>query len=314
MTGRPLPEGMRFIERGWLNANHVVIDAPEGPILIDTGHVHDQQITLDRLRTAGVDPKSLSLIVNTHIHPDHWGGNRLLVELSGAPIACGADTAEAFARNDLRAMWADYFGNDLYHNRAQPPLTADRIWQIGEAVRLGAYEFEVLAAPGHAPDSIALWQQEHRVLVSADALHDGDCGVLHVAIHGQEIISDALETARAFRSLNAAVAVPGHGPLILDVADAIDRLEQRLLGFQRDPSKLARHLCGRVLMSSILAAQPVTLDDLCRLATDARWFDDYGHMLGTQDGAQLARLMVKEFRERNLVRVEDGSLIANMPR
>ncbi len=314
MTTGPLPEGMLFIERGWLNANHLVIDAPEGPILIDTGHVQDQQFTLNRLRAAGVAPESLSLIVNTHIHPDHWGGNRRLVELSGAPIACGVRTAEAFARNDLRAMWAEYFGHDLYHDRSQPPLTADRIWQIGEVVQLGRYAFEILAAPGHAPDSIALWHEEHRILVSADALHDGDCGVLHVAIHGREIVSEALETARRFRSLNAAVAVPGHGPLILDVAGAIDRLEQRLLEFQQDPSKLARHLCGRVLMSSILAAQPVSLDDLCRLAADARWFDDYGHLLGSRDGAQLTRLMVNEFMERNLVRVDNGSLIANMSR
>lgn len=314
MSGQPLPKGMRFIERGWLSSNHLVIDAPEGPILIDTGHFRDQETTLERLRTAGVEPKSLSLIVNTHIHPDHWGGNRRLVELSGASIACGSRTADAFAHNDLRAMWAEYFGDNLYHDRSQIPLTANLIWHIGDSVQLGRFDFEVLAAPGHAPDSIALWQKEHGVLVSADALHDGDCGVLHTAVHGPQVVAEALETARSFRSLDARVAVPGHGPLIRNVADAIDRLEQRLLGFQEDPSKLGRHLCGRVLMSSILAIQPVTLETLCELAADARWFDDYGHLLGARDGRQLTRHLVGEFQRRGLVRLENGSLSANIPR
>ena len=38
------------------------------------------------------------------------------------------------------------------------------------------------------------------------------------------------------------------------------------------------------------------------------------HWLGTRDGAQLTRLMVEEFQERKLIRVENGSLIANMSR
>ena len=304
----PLPTGLRLIERGWLNANHVVIDASNGPILIDTGHSRDQAATVRILRQNGVDPESLSLIANTHAHPDHWGGNRALVDLSGAPIACGEKTASIFARNDHRAMWIEYFGSGVYHDPSIAPLPADHVWRSGELVQLGPFPFEVLDAPGHAPDSIALWQPEHGILISADALHDGDCGILHVAVHGQGIVQQAIDTVHCFRSLEPRLAIPGHGPLIRDVPRALDRLEQRLISFQQDPAKLARHLCGRVLMSSILAVQPIALDDLCRLADQARWFDDYGPMLGIDHGTALVHKVVHELKERGSLQERDKRL------
>lgn len=314
MSIADLPEGLTFLERGWLNANHLIVESSDGPVLIDTGHALDAARTVELLRSKGFEPESLSLIVNTHIHPDHWGGNRLLSKLSGAPIACGVKTAEAFARNDLVAMWADYFGNDGYHDPADAPLPADLVWRAGESVELGAYRFEILEAPGHAPDSIALWQPEAKVLVSADALHDGDCGILHTAVHGQGVVSDALETVHRFRDLEPKVAIPGHGPLIHDVPRALDRLENRLLGFQRHPAKLARHLCSRVLMSCILAVQPISMERLCALAEDARWFADYGPELGVSDGTVLTRMLLEEFETRGLLHQENGLYLSRVAR
>jgi glyoxylase-like metal-dependent hydrolase (beta-lactamase superfamily II) len=55
------------------NGNSVLIDAPEGQILVDTGrHPAHQEAILAAARARG---KPIAAIVNTHWHLDHTGGN-----------------------------------------------------------------------------------------------------------------------------------------------------------------------------------------------------------------------------------------------
>lgn len=64
------------------------------PILIDTGFGSDVKETEKLIKEVGVSPEELHLIVNTHYHSDHVGGNfhfqksmvlRLLL-INGTPI------------------------------------------------------------------------------------------------------------------------------------------------------------------------------------------------------------------------------------
>ena len=71
-----------FFERGYLSANHLAWRS-ERPVLIDTGYLTRFEETLGLLRGLGLDPARLQLIVSTHCHCDHIGGNRRLQELSG---------------------------------------------------------------------------------------------------------------------------------------------------------------------------------------------------------------------------------------
>ena len=66
-----------------------VIDHPEARILVDTGlttlHplVADMDPRLRKLTVEDLDPASIDLVVNTHLHYDHCGGNHLF---AGKPI------------------------------------------------------------------------------------------------------------------------------------------------------------------------------------------------------------------------------------
>jgi N-acyl homoserine lactone hydrolase len=66
-----------------------VIDHPEGRVLVDTGltttHplVEDMDPRIHPEAMAGIDPASIDLVVNTHLHFDHCGGNHLF---AGKPI------------------------------------------------------------------------------------------------------------------------------------------------------------------------------------------------------------------------------------
>ena len=63
-----------------------VIDHPDGRVLVDTGmtELHPLVADLDpRLEPLDLDPAGIDIVVNTHLHFDHCGGNHLF---AGTPI------------------------------------------------------------------------------------------------------------------------------------------------------------------------------------------------------------------------------------
>jgi glyoxylase-like metal-dependent hydrolase (beta-lactamase superfamily II) len=303
-----LPPSVKFIQRGWFNSNHILITGGDGPVIVDTGHRADAAETVCLLRAAGVEPATIRLIVNTHCHWDHYGGNRALQALSGAPVATGAATADIFARNDQRAMWLDYFGVTA------EPVTADITWQDGDEVEWGGLRFQVIAAPGHAPDAIALFQPDHRLLLCADALHENDCGILNVAVHGEAALAEAMATVERFRELGVALALPGHGPPITNVVGSLDRLAQRLARFQRDPAHLAWHLSRRVMMAYLLGWQPIGRTALIGRVSPWPWADEYAGRCGYQDVYLFLNGLLDDFVARGIAREVAGALTSIIPR
>src|SRR5437764_543705 len=96
--------------------NCYLIDAPSRA-LIDTGTSSvPGRVLLPALRELGWDPSDLRLIINTHMHIDHAGGNAEMQEVSGAGIHMHrADYAladreahvEKYCRADLRLLGQD---------------------------------------------------------------------------------------------------------------------------------------------------------------------------------------------------------------
>jgi glyoxylase-like metal-dependent hydrolase (beta-lactamase superfamily II) len=80
----------QLVPGGWArgsgpDGNTVILDAPEGLIVVDTGrHPAHQQAILEAARSRG---KPVAAIVNTHWHLDHTGGNaELRAAFPGIPI------------------------------------------------------------------------------------------------------------------------------------------------------------------------------------------------------------------------------------
>ncbi len=70
--------GIRVFERGWLSANNVLIEGGHGPTaLVDSGYVSHAEQTV-ALVQAALGTRPLHLLLNTHLHSDHCGGNAAL--------------------------------------------------------------------------------------------------------------------------------------------------------------------------------------------------------------------------------------------
>ena len=172
----PAPLGERFI------AMHL-FDGPDGALLFDTGIAESVPGTLlPYLDEIGFDLARLRWVVSSHCDFDHTGGNAALA--ARAPhaefLAGAADVAMTESVDELiRGRYGEFAEADGFDD---PPETTafvrastglvhvDRALTGGEEFDLGDRVIAVLAAPGHSPGHLALWDAAHRALVISDAV------------------------------------------------------------------------------------------------------------------------------------------------
>jgi glyoxylase-like metal-dependent hydrolase (beta-lactamase superfamily II) len=153
---------------------------------------------LAALAAAGLQ---LAMVVNTHGHFDHVGGNRLLLEASGAPLYIHQADAPLLARA------ADHAARYGLRASASPP--PGRTLAGGETLAVGELEVGVIHTPGHTPGGICLLVEGH--LFVGDTLFAGSVG--RTDLPGGDF--DTLEASireRLYVLPDATVVHPGHGP------------------------------------------------------------------------------------------------------
>ena len=90
-----LPSWVMWQQRPFPDANLLLLPGRQ-PALVDSGFVGHAEETAAWVRAHTVD---LALVVNTHWHSDHVGGNALL-QAGGAGIAASTKDADAVAGRD----------------------------------------------------------------------------------------------------------------------------------------------------------------------------------------------------------------------
>lgn len=256
-------EGLTVFERGWLSSNNLLLHGGEGEdaTLIDTGHVAHADQTLALVRQALRPGQTLARIVNTHLHSDHCGGNAALQRAFGARIVIPPGEADAVAQWDEARL--------SYRLTAQQceRFAADALLRPADSIQVGARTWQVHAAPGHDPHSLILFDAQHGVLVSADALWENGFGVVFPELDGVDAFDDVAATLALIDSLAPRLVIPGHGAPFSDVAGALQRARARLAAFRADPTKHARHGIKALAKYHLLEVGSQTLPDL------QAWFD-----------------------------------------
>jgi glyoxylase-like metal-dependent hydrolase (beta-lactamase superfamily II) len=245
--------GLTVFERGWLSSNNVLIHEAregEGAVLVDTSHCLHADQTVDLVRAALQPGERLAAVVNTHLHSDHCGGNAAMQRAFGqVPVFIPDGPWQAVHVWDEDALSYRATGQRCERFTASGTVTAD------ERLRCGGRDWQVLAAPGHDPDSVILFDARHGVLLSADALWQNGLGVIFPELEGESAFDDAGAVLDLIESLPAAWVVPGHGAPFRDVAGALGRARQRVEGWRRDPMRHARHAAKVLLKYHLLEEQ-----------------------------------------------------------
>ena len=232
-----MPPGIEVFERGWLSANNIFHFGEADVSLVDSGYCAHQNLTLDLVRNTlkKHDLPGLNKVVNTHLHSDHCGGNAALAKA----FDCQIDIPAA------EALSVQEWNEDIlsYQNLGQecPRFTHHGLLIPEQEILLGRYRWKILAAPGHDPHSVMLYQAEHRLLISADALWEEGFGVIFPELWGEPGFEEVAQTLDLIESLPINLVIPGHGKPFTDVAQSLATARSRLDYLASDPQRNARH-------------------------------------------------------------------------
>lgn len=252
----PLPPDITVLERGWLSANNIVFTGPEATAIVDTGYCAHADQTV-ALVEGTLDGRPLDLLLNTHLHSDHCGGNAALqTAWPGVRTLIPPGQAAHVADWDAWALSYTPTGQDC------PRFRMDGVLQPGATLRLGTRDWQVHAAPGHDPHSIVLFEPQEAILISADALWENGFGVVFPELEGDSAFGDVAATLDLIASLAPRTVIPGHGEVFHDVAGALATARRRLDGFVLAPHRHALYAAKVLLKYKLLEWQQITVPQL----------------------------------------------------
>jgi metallo-beta-lactamase class B len=133
-------DGVYFVGTEGLSV--FLIKTNEGAILIDGGLPQVAPIVLQNLKTLGVDPKDVRILLNSHAHLDHSGGLAALKAATGAAFVASEGDRQTLETGRVLGSEDDDF-------QAFAPIPVDRVIADGESVTLGDISLKARIMPGH---------------------------------------------------------------------------------------------------------------------------------------------------------------------
>jgi glyoxylase-like metal-dependent hydrolase (beta-lactamase superfamily II) len=257
-----LPESIRVFERGWLSSNNVLLTDQHCAALVDTGYATHAPQTLALVQQM-LGARPLDLIINTHLHSDHCGGNALLQ----ATWPCRTLIPESEA-GSVR-VWDEARLTFGATGQTCERFTFDGTIAPDESLRLGSLDWQVLGAPGHDPHSLMLYCADERILISADALWENGFGVIFPELEGESGFAEQQAVLEAIAKLDVRVVIPGHGAPFTNVEQALDKAFSRLTWLQADPARNAKNALKVLIVFKLLDIRAIRLDELLKLVDDA---------------------------------------------
>jgi glyoxylase-like metal-dependent hydrolase (beta-lactamase superfamily II) len=197
-----------------------LIVGQERALLFDTGlGIGDMRRLVDELTDREV------VVLNSHTHYDHVGGNHAFETVFGT----GLEYTRAHERGRPHEEVAEFVGEgwiwketpeafsiDEYQSR--PFAVTERVVD-GQRLDLGGVELEILLTPGHAPDSLCLLDRERRMLFTGDTFYPA---TLYAHLPGSTF-ADYEATAARLAGLAGSVDIvlPAHNEPTLPASELI---------------------------------------------------------------------------------------------
>lgn len=262
-----LLQDLFFIERGYLNGNHFVYRS-DSPILIDTGYIAGFDETERRITNLGVSLSDISLIITTHTHCDHIGGNHIIQRKSGCGIALHRIGRFFIETEDDWSTWSRYFNQEAEFFKCTITL------EDGDILAVGPYEFQVIHTPGHASDGIVLYNRSEKILISSDTLWENDVPAMTLRIEGSTALFHARESLRKIESLEVKTVFPGHGKPFSDFKGALKKSHAKIERYLRNRSLIGEDLLKKLMVYTLLMKRHIREPDFFPYLMSTIWFKE----------------------------------------
>ena len=262
------PAWLHLFERTFPSANMVLVRG-ETPVLIDTGFGSDAAQTRALLFSAGVPAERLALVVNTHYHSDHVGGNFDLQSRYGLPIAAHRWEAGVVNSRDKEACGARWLRQPV------EPYTVSRFLTDGDEVSAGGVMLRVLHTPGHTLGHISLFEERERILICGDAVHKDDVAWLNPFREGVGAAERAMDSLERLLRLRARWACSGHGAPMNEPNAALHSALRRYERWLEEPERAAWHGMKRIFTFALMIEGGLLEAEVAAYLGSSPWFRDY---------------------------------------
>ena len=196
-----------------MSIHSLVLETPNGRILVDTGLGNDKEGRnvptwnnrntpfLEDMTAAGFAPETIDTVLCTHLHVDHVGWNTRLVD--GKWVPTFAKARYVFGKTEYE-YWRDHSQAPdkaaVFNDSVKPIMDAGRAELIASDATL-TDEITMIPTPGHSPGhmSIHIRSDGEEGLLTGDVAHH-PCQMAHLD-WSSTADSDARQSAVARREL-----------------------------------------------------------------------------------------------------------------
>jgi hydroxyacylglutathione hydrolase len=295
-----------FFERRFPSANMVLIKDQQ-PVLIDTGFGSDINETIRIIKESDVRPEDLHLIVNTHFHSDHAGGNYHLqknYELQVAAHKWEADLVNNVHPEACTSEWSD-----------QPvePYRVNHMLTDGDVIETGSLTLQVMHTPGHTLGHISLYEPEEKWLICGDLFQKSDVGWLNIFREGVAAAQITMDSLDRIAALSIKRTYPGHGPLIEDSINAIDGARNRLEKWMKSPEKISWHACKRLFAFALIMYDGIHRGEMESYLLSCGWFQDYARHAFQYEPEEFVPVLLNEMIRSKAASWQEDMLVPNIP-
>ncbi len=247
--------------------------------LIDTGSsIFPDRAIFPYMEKANLDPRDISLILNTHGHGDHIGGDARVKAVSGAKLAAHRLEVPYIEDHPANALGGEKTKVDIILD------DGDEI-EVADGRRLKA-----IWTPGHSPGSLSFYDVEEKVVFTGDSVGIGE-SVAHLPYYSD--VEAYVKSMERIGSLELKFLLSSHGLPIRG------RAVPNVLNIHL---RLVREIHKTVLSTLKTLSKPSSSSDIAKIACERLGYPTH---IGTIE-AHLNKL-VKEDRVKQVMR--DNNLL-----
>jgi glyoxylase-like metal-dependent hydrolase (beta-lactamase superfamily II) len=153
-----------------------LIVEPNSLVLIDTGFMGNQKRVINNIKTIGLGPEDIIMILITHSDGDHYGALNAMEKVTKARVGASAIEAEAIRTGSVsREMKATGLQKTFFNlfskivSRSSKDARVDDILVPGQVLPfLGG--LRILDTTGHTPGHLSFYSESEGILFAGDSI------------------------------------------------------------------------------------------------------------------------------------------------